>query len=293
MDPSTPNPAQKHRNRPVPSPDVVVEAPVDELAAALDAVRDELLAMDPDVLVPLNVDVVASATTVLGVVQNVRLYRPALVAKCGEEAVRRIDRLELLAHAALQAHADFRGADATVQLGPLSKELTKIRDVLVAEARSLILRGLLDDTRLRELTGTKGHKNLYVDALQLVAVFRTAWADVDGKCGVTSAYLLEAENLAVRLGNAIGENDRPCASAAADLRHRAFSLLSHTYEEARRQITYLRWFEGDYDRIAPSFFSTRAAGGRRRRRSTTEVATDTASENEASTDHATPRESQR
>jgi hypothetical protein len=49
-------------------------------------------------------------------------------------------------------------------------------------------------------------------------------------------------------------------------------VLVRNYEEVRRIVTYLRWYEGDADAIAPSLFAHRA--GRRRRAQPREVAPD-------------------
>ena len=63
---------------------------------ALERVKDELLAMHEDALVPMNVDPVASAMMVLGVVPELQQHRAALTELCGEERAKRIDRLPLL-----------------------------------------------------------------------------------------------------------------------------------------------------------------------------------------------------
>lgn len=61
-------------------------------------------------------------------------------------------------------------------------------------------------------------------------------------------------------------------AAAAELRVRALSLLVREYEELRRMVTYVRWFEGDADTFVPSLYAGR---GGRRPKEDTEVVTDT------------------
>ena len=46
----------------------------------------------------------------------------------------------------------------------------------------------------------------------------------------------------------------PDRRAATDVRNRAFTLLVHTYEESRRAVQYLRFWEGDADDLAPSMY---------------------------------------
>lgn len=229
----------------------------DSLTDALDLVQAELLAMDPSTLLPVNVDVVAAATLVLGVAEDLPGYRGALLEIFEPEWLRPIDRLQLLAHATLQAHARYRATEAPVNLAPLVAELTKVRDVLAAEVASLVVRDVLDGEAIGTLTGLTGPKNLCVDALHLVAVFRTAWPEIEGKTGVTRDHVDRADVLCARLAKAIGKREQAGQSAAADLRVRAFSLLSRTYDDVRRLLTFLRWREGDHDEIAPSFWAGR------------------------------------
>lgn len=227
------------------------------LTGALDLVREELLGMDPSTLLPINVDIVAAATLVLGVVEELPSYREGLLEIFEPEWLRPLDRLELLAHAALQAHARHRACEAPANLTPLVRELTKLREVLAAEVRSLVVRDVLDGEVIGALTGLHGPKNLCVDVLQLVAVFRTNWPTLEGKTGVTPDHVERADVLCARLAKAIGKREQAGLSAAADLRNRAFTLLSRTYDDARRLLTFLRWREGDHDEIAPTFWSGR------------------------------------
>jgi len=42
--------------------------------------------------------------------------------------------------------------------------------------------------------------------------------------------------------------------AAADARNRVFTLLTRRYDQVRRAVVFLRWDEGDADRIVPSLY---------------------------------------
>ncbi len=52
-------------------------------------------------------------------------------------------------------------------------------------------------------------------------------------------------------------------AAAALLRQKAFTLAVKTYGALRRGVLYLRYDEGDADRIAPSLYAGRGGRGRR------------------------------
>lgn len=103
------------------------------------------------------------------------------------------------------------------------------------------------------------------DLLQLVAALRQSWERIEGRTCVERSELDEAEADANELMTRAGILARQGASAeAADLRARAFSLMASTYDEVRRLVAYLRWHEGDAERIAPSFVG-RPRGKRRAR----------------------------
>lgn len=230
---------------------------------SLDAVRDELLALDAGSLIAVNVDVAAAALVVIGAVPEIQKHRAALVDLCGEERTQVIDRLELVARAALQAHADFRMVATGVDVQPLSVQLVRVRDALLAEVRSLIARDVLPAHVAKEVVLGSGYKNQCVDVLQLVSAMRANWGVVEPETRITIDYLKNAEGLANELVTAVGMREQPTRSPAADIRDRAFTLLAKTYDAARRMISYLRWEQGDGDRIAPGFGNSR--WGRRRK----------------------------
>lgn len=243
---------------------------------ALDSVRDELLALDPRSLLTVNVDVASAALVVIGALPGIQTYRAALVALCGEEMTKSMDRLELYARAALQAHAKHLCLAAGADLQPLSEQLAGVRDVLLAEVRSLIVRKVLTAQFIRELSPGHGYKNQCVDVLQLVSAMKDNWDVVELETRTTMAYLDGAEGLANEVATAVSVRDQAARSPSADLRQRTYTLLARTYDEVRRMISFLRWHEGDADRIAPTFHNHRGSRGRPRKTATAmEVTRDT------------------
>jgi hypothetical protein len=93
----------------------------------------------------------------------------------------------------------------------------------------------------------------------LVCVLRECWAQIDGRTPLTAADLDRAEATAQRMSEALGDRLR---APALELRTRALSKLIQHYEELRRMMAYLRWFQGDADTFTPSFWAGR---GRRAR----------------------------
>ena len=242
-------------------------------AHALELVAPELLALDALTLHPVNVDVADAALIVLGAAPDIASHRAALVALCGEEQARSVDRLELLARAALQAHARYRVVETGADIVPLAEQLSSVRATLVAEVRALIARRVLPAGTIGSLVGGKGYKDLCVDVLQLVSVLTDQWETVGPKTGLGREELDRADALANQLATAVGLREQGVRSPAADLRQRALTLFAETYDDVRRMIWYLRWKHGDADRIAPSIFR----GRRRRSTPASDVATPEAS----------------
>lgn len=238
---------------------------------ALEQLREELLAMNPRDLVPINVDVAAAALVVIGAASEIRTHRPALVALCGEEMTACVDRLELVARAALQAQAVHRSVETGADVQMLSVELVKLREVLLAEVRALITREVLPRGAIRELQGVNGFKNQCVDVLQLVSILQDQWDIVGPRTGLSLEDIRRAEGAANALATAVGIRNQASRSPAADLRQRAYSLMASTYDQARRMIWFLRWNHGDADRIAPSLFRGRSNGRRRKETSGSDV----------------------
>ncbi len=247
-----------------PSPTEPTPAPNAFPAQALEVLQRELLAIHPRELLGINVDVAAAALVVIGAAPEIRGYRAELVALCGEEMTKSVDRLEIVARAALQAHAAHRTIEGGIEVHRLSTELRKIREGLLAEVRALIARDALPAETILELQGPHGFKNQCVDVLQLVSILKDEWDVLAPETGLTALYLDRAEAAANALATAVGIRNQAARSPAAELRQRAYTLMATTYDDARRMLTFLRWREGDADRIAPSLFRGRGNGRRRK-----------------------------
>jgi hypothetical protein len=230
----------------------------------LDLIREELMALDADALQRVDRDVSEAAMVVLGALPQIAKYRAELVATFGEERARQFDRLELLARAALQAEARHRAFEADDVLGRLGAKVTRQRALLRAEASLLVARGLLEPSIVDDLRHGLGFKNVSFDVLQLVTAIRECWDQVHEKTGLTLGELDEAENAADRLVTGLGMREQGVRAPSAELRIRAFNLLSTTYDDARHAMAFVRRKQRDADQITPSFY--RGRGGRPRSR---------------------------
>jgi hypothetical protein len=242
---------------------------------ALARIKDELLAIPIHKLRTINVDIAAAVVTIFGTLPMLRSLRPAIVAELGERHAAPIDRLELDAQAMGQAHAACLIAATSTAVQALSDEVVATREVLFADATAGVKRKLIAPSELAELRGNVGFRNQVLDLLQLIAIFRKHWAALEPRTGVKPADLDQAEQLAQRFVNALGEREQAQSSSTerTELSQRAFTNCVNTYDLVRRAVTFLRWAEGDADSIVPSLWAGR--GGRRPDDATTPTNTPT------------------
>lgn len=233
--------------------------------AAFLACREEIAQVPDDALIPVNIDVTAAVTQVLGVLPELRALRAEIVEHLPRFNVERFDKLERYALALMHASTLHRGASPSrASIAELGNELVTIRDRLFADASSLAGYELIDRQRLEPVKKQNGYRATANDVFTLVAVLKEHWSQIEGKTPVTLAALNNAGNRAVELLAAVGVRDQgPVnASEVAKMRQRAFALFTRTYDDARRAVAYLRAEQGDADDIAPSLYAGR--GGRPR-----------------------------
>lgn len=229
---------------------------------ALARVREELDRIpDADVLTP-RVDVAAAALTAIGAMPEIEAHRPVIAAVFGERGGASLDVLVPRARALILAHAEH-AAVAERDLEPMARQVMDVRVRLFTAAEALMARGVIDGKSMDGLVGGQGYQARVVDTLSLVSWFRSHAASIAPFSKVGAAELDEAQALADAFGTAFSERDQARAGStpSAKTRARAFTLFFQTYEHVRQMLTYLRWHQGDVERIAPSLYAGR---GRRR-----------------------------
>ena len=141
----------------------------------------------------------------------------------------------------------------------LIEEATKAREVLLSDLNALATRGVVDSKYLGELKGPVGFRNIASDVLALVGFLISNWDRVASRTAVTKAELERADAVGNQLVGDLGVRAQsPAVIAAYTLnRQRSYTVHAGAYDEVRRGLSYLRWKEGDVDKIAPSLFSGR------------------------------------
>jgi hypothetical protein len=233
--------------------------------AALDQQRPSLWAMPKEqierkpALDPTAAAVIAEASA-----NKLQAHRGEVVAQFGEAAGAKIDELTPVARATLQADIEYAGTATTTDIVALSEPVRSDYQLLITDSDSLANRKLLDPKRLESARDIQGYSALIHSVLVLVFVLREQWPQIEDHTPLTAADLDRAATNAQHMQVALGNRDNNVNRApAAELRLRALSRLIHLYEEIRRMMSFLRWYEDDVDTIVPSLWAGR--GGRKAR----------------------------
>lgn len=241
----------------------------EELADRIFArMRPELMALPANGLLNLRLNVVTVVTTVLGCVPRIRELRPEIVDELPRFDLRFLDELEDDAWVLRHAHTLYLACSRPPSCEPeMVEEATTLREQLLNDGNSMADRRIVDKTRLRNVSCLNGYRNLAVDLGILASVLKDSWPRIEGKTAVTPQDLSRAQLLSETFIRVAGRRDKKGdAVAIATLdRRRAFTLLSTAYTQVRRAVLYLRWQDGEGDRIAPSLFAGRrkTTGGKK------------------------------
>jgi hypothetical protein len=223
-------------------------------------VKGDLAAVPVDELAPVNLDVQTISRLILGALPEMRTLRDRMVKELPAFDVATFDKLEDYVQALKFAQSGFQIATQPPDdLKPLVEEGGKLHDRLLADVKALSAYGLFDGTVLDSLKGGNGFNNLAEDLEMLSHAMVEGWAKIQGKALTPLEDVHTASRIGLRLTRIAGLREQGPArlAAATELRLRAYTLVVHTYQEARSAISYLRRREDDVESIAPSLFSGR------------------------------------
>jgi len=86
--------------------------------------------------------------------------------------------------------------------------------MLLAEAKALSLRGLVDKQKLENLKGATSRMNIAQDLQALSTVLLDSWSKIQGKTPTTQEDLLTASRIGTRLTRLVGARDQGPAVVA-------------------------------------------------------------------------------
>ncbi|NUP10021.1 MAG: hypothetical protein HOW73_28565 [Polyangiaceae bacterium] len=239
------------------------DIPGTKFRAAFHALREAIVAILDDQLIPITVDIEAAVTTVMGCLPQLERLRPEVVRVLPTHDLAPYDEIGTRALALGHAHALHKAAARPPEPIPdLVAAAGVVRTPLLTDITVLVNRDVLQGEPLKQLRGTTGFMNLASDLLFVATMLRTNWGKVKTKSAIDARELDDAEDLAERLTTAIGLREHAVKARleATRTRHQAFTLFERGYQEVRRIIAFVRHYEGDAERIAPSIY--RGRGGR-------------------------------
>ena len=201
--------------------------PVLRFRQALEKVRAEAAQLTPSELSSINLEIPSAIITVRGCVPELQALRPRIVTELPAVDLVQFDNVETYALALTQAHSQFLSASQPpVPIAELTEKLKLARELFLSDVSALARRQLLDGTRLDELKGATGPKNIATDVLMLAAMLRDNWDAIVGKTGVKLSELDEVEQMADSPTNALGikEQGPSRSSAVSDQRQRVHTV---------------------------------------------------------------------
>ena len=246
---------------PTPTPTAVLSYR-DAFQKALPAAQ----ALDPNDLITINIDIPTAITMAVGALPEIMALRDRVATELPKFDLKHFDDLQTYTLATGHAHAVYMGASAPPEaLLQLNEKGMALRDTLYSDATALANRGIISGDRLGDFKANVGYKNLAFDLLGLSAILRQNWELISSKTAIMLTELDQADSIGEQLVNALGAREQAPAAAAevAQQRQRIFTLFTKSYDQVRRAVSYLRWDDGDVERVSPSLYSGRATGRRK------------------------------
>jgi hypothetical protein len=225
---------------------------------ALERVLPELQKLSRSQLKTINLDPFAITAKVQGALPRILELRPYIKKSLVEFDLCVLDDLDVYALALIQCHAIYLSLRAPPEeLSAVIEEASRLRKLLSAEVNIMIRRGLIKGLPAKGIRRNKAYKSIASDILTYVNLLRVNWDSMRSKCAFSKAELSQAEALGLKLLQLLGYSERPPReiAIATRQRQRAFTLFVDKYDDVRQAVNYVRWKQGDAERIAPSLYS--------------------------------------
>lgn len=231
--------------------------------------RAEIQAVPHENLLPITLDIPTIVTVARTSWVPMHARRGDLLTTCRAFDVASFDAIDDYALVTSHLHTMLVSAiHRETRLPELQRKAAAVRRGLLANATTLVQRGLVDGRRLHGMRGGAGSANTAFDLVGLVSLLRESWQVAGSVTTLRIDALDAAEALAEQLvlANELRQRAPLSVVALALERRRAFTLLVRSYERARHAIRTMRRIEvgkDDVDLIAPSLYATRRVGWKR------------------------------
>jgi hypothetical protein len=252
------NPTTIHPNT-NPTAQGGVRAPLPESSQeALAKAKADAAKIPEKDFVVVRVDVGDAAYGVLGCMPLIERIREDVIGTFGDEGRNALDGVVPAARVLLLAQAAVAAASGQ-DLEPVAQRLREKRDILQTLCDAAVKRGFGDKKTLEGLTRGGKYGSLADDTRALVHWFRANAGPLGEHSKLSEADLTEIDHEAEQFGytDRLRERVRAGNDPVVRDRNRAFTHFVQAYETLRKLVTFVRWHEADYDRIAPSIYAGR------------------------------------
>jgi hypothetical protein len=225
-------------------------------AAAFELVKADIQAKaDSGELAALNVDATTVVRAVLTGWGNAQPYLP-LIEQLPFVDLGRLKKLPSYALAFGHAHALHAWTlEGPKETDGLAEALRQARRVLVAELELMEVRNVLPKGTIK-LQGTTSFHAMIEDVRAIGTAFMASWTKVGPQLGGSSDHVEAALGAADKLIAALAQSDQLQEKVRGTTRMRAaaWTLTYEVHRELERVVAFLRFHEGDAERIVPSLF---------------------------------------
>jgi hypothetical protein len=227
---------------------------------AYEAMLPAMMALKPEELLKVNIDVAATVPRVLGALPRIRGMREQIASHLGKFDLARFDQIEQRTRALAHAHTERTYIEAASEALPaLLVKAVKLRDIFLAIARLLVLWELLDPALIAPFKG-QGSQNVGFELRGIAGLIRKEWARVAKRSGLDLAEVDAAEQLGDEVLEAQGVHEGPAAVDTVQLRQRAFTLFYQAYDDATWAIEFLVRTPSEVEAIIPTLYPRRGRG---------------------------------
>ncbi|MCS6900601.1 MAG: hypothetical protein NZX77_12650, partial [Polyangiaceae bacterium] len=191
--------------------------------------------------------------------------RDAIAEALPHHPVRFLDEMEDYIQAAafserlvsLTAHTE----GGTDKFNEMIEEGRHLRKVMLSAAEPLVLKGLIDEAKVKAIRSGQGYEDMAADLVELAALYTEAWPRVKNKSPIEQEEVERARVLGQEISELLilrrSDSAKLSLEECLDQRNRAYSLLLRAYDETARAVNYLRWHEKDADSFAPALVKAR------------------------------------
>lgn len=253
----------------------VVQTPADDplYIASFDRRKLTFRALPEENLETVNLEPIQAIQLTQNALIRVMPMRERLIKAFPSFDVSDLDNLLDYGRAYAHATTVLRAQEPQVTgLDELVTEGGELLGQLDSFLRSADRFGVISASRLDELKGAPGHRNLVHDLLLIAQMYRTNWPKLEGKTFITQAHIKRADTLAARLNSTLAERDsRPLAIDEASLdRQKAYTLFYLAYTRVRAAVRHFLEIERKEHLLDQTMPALHTNSGPRKRSSSAE-----------------------